>query len=355
LFNNKSFLFKIAECFMKVMHYNFGKEGGAENFFVHLVNALARAGVEQTCVIRPGRSWRKDIEGVAQLVESNYRYLSFDRVLLPMKVMRMARREKPNALFSWMTRASRLMPAYDGCIKISRLGNYPPHLGFFKNTDVLVCNTPIIAEYVRKLGWKKGVEVISNFTNTERVTPVSRASLHTPDDATVVMSMGRFSPRKGFHNLIEAVAKLPGVYLWLAGDGGARADLEKQAVASGIENRVRFLGWQKDVRPFVAAANIFVMPSIYEPLGNVILEAWAQGLPVVSSRSEGPQWFMRDEENGLMVDIGDVVGFADAIAAIASDKNLANRLAEGGQKTLMSQFSEKSVVASYIELFKRKV
>lgn len=339
---------------MKVMHYHFGKDGGAERFFVHLVNALARRGVEQTAVIRPNRLWRKDIEPHARLIESNFRNLSPDRILLPLKVKHLARRERPDALFSWATRASRLMPNYKGCIKISRLGDYPTNLSYFKNTDVLVCNTPGIGEHVRRLGWKRGVEVISNFTNTERVTPIDRKSVDTPEDAPVVMSMGRFVPRKGFALLTEAVAKLPGVYLWLAGDGEEMGNVRKLAADLGVADRVRFLGWQKDTRPYVAAADIFVMPSSHEPLGNVILEAWAQQKPVVSSRSEGPTWFMRDGENGLLVDIGDTDGFTRAIERLINDRQLADHVAFGGHETLMGQFSEEAVANAYIELFRRK-
>ncbi len=92
---------------MKVMHYHFGKDGGAERFFVHLVNALARRGVEQTAVIRPNRLWRKDIEAAAKITESNFRNLSLDRMLLPYKGRTMARREKPDALIAWATAGQR--------------------------------------------------------------------------------------------------------------------------------------------------------------------------------------------------------------------------------------------------------
>lgn len=340
---------------MKVHHYHFGKDGGAEKFFVHLVGALGRRGVEQTAVIRPNRIWRKDIAPYATIIESNFRNLSPDRLLLPIKVNMMARREKPDALFSWATRASRLMPSYRGCIKLSRLGDYPTNLSYFKNTDVLVCNTPGIADHVRnKLGWTRGVEVISNFTDTDVVTPVARAAANTPEDAPVVMTMGRFVKRKRVHLLIEAISSLPGVYLWIAGDGEERGALEALVRERGMEDRVRFLGWQKDTRPYVAAADIFVMPSSHEPLGNVILEAWAQKRPVVSSRSEGPMWFMRDGENGLLVDVDDVAGFSLAIGQLLADKALAASVAEGGYKTLMQQFSEDAIAGAYIELFKRK-
>lgn len=339
---------------MKVSHFHFGKDGGAERFFVHLVNALARRGIEQTAVIRPNRVWRRDINAAVGVTESHFRNLSLDRVLLPRKVLRMARSSKPDALLAWAPRASELMPDYKGCIKVSRLGDYPTRLHYFKNTDVIVCNTPGIADHVRSLGWTRSVEVISNFTNTERVTPVDRRNVNTPEDAPVVMSMGRFVPRKGFALLTEAVAKLPGVYLWIAGDGEEMENVRKLAADLGVIDRVRFLGWQKDTRPYVAACDIFVMPSSHEPLGNVILEAWAQGKPVVSSRSEGPSWFMRDGDNGLLADIGDTDGFSRAIERLINDRQLTDRVVLGGQETLMGQFSEEAVANAYIELFKRK-
>ncbi|MBB3945661.1 glycosyltransferase involved in cell wall biosynthesis [Rhizobium skierniewicense] len=339
---------------MKVCHFHFGKDGGAERFFVHLVNALAKRGVEQSCVIRKNRVWRKDIETVARITQSNFRNLSLDRILLPIKVRAMAQTSKPDALMAWAPRASELMPNYKGCIKLSRLGDYPPKLDYFKNSDILVCNTPGIGDHVRALGWTRGVEIISNFTDTQVIAPVSRAALDTPDGAPVVMSMGRFVKRKGFHTLIDAVAALPGVYLWLAGDGEERERLEAQIDARGMRQRVRFLGWQDDTRPYVSAADVFVMPSSHEPLGNVILEAWAQKKPVVSSKSEGPLWFMQDGRNGLLAEIDDETSFASAISNLLNDKVLSQQVVDGGYETLMNQFSEEAVASSYIELFKRK-
>lgn len=339
---------------MNIIHFHFGKDGGAERFFVHLVNALARKGIEQRCIIRKNREWRREIADVAKIEESNFRNLSLDRIVLPYRVSSMARKLKPDAIMSWAPRASQLMPNYKGCIKLSRLGDYPTKLDYFKNTDILVCNTPGIAEHVKAIGWTRGVEVISNFTNTERAAPVSRASLDTPEDAPVVMSMGRFVRRKGFHDLIDAVAALPGVYLWIAGDGEERENLEAQVDARGMRDRMRFLGWQDDTRAYVAAADIFVMPSSHEPLGNVILEAWAQRKPVISSISEGPLWFMKDAEDGLLVDIGDVQGYTNAIRRLLDDAALAEKVAAGGNGTLMGQFSEEAVVSSYLELFNRK-
>ncbi len=336
---------------MKVMHFHFGKDGGAERFFVHLVNALAKRDVSQKVVIRPKRTWRKSIERAAEITESHFRNASLDRILLPLRVSRTARTWKPDALFAWMPRAARLMPNYHGCVRIARLGDYPLRLDYFKNIDVLVCNTPGIARHVKAMGWPRGIAVISNFTSTEHVAPVDRSVLDTPDGVPLISSLGRFVPRKGFDVVIHAVAKMDDAYLWILGDGEQAANLRALARSLGVENRVRFAGWQADPRPYLAASDVFAMASSHEPLGNVVLEAWAQRVPVVSTRAEGPQWFMRHEENGLLVDIGDVDGFVDGFRKILSRPALAETLVAGGARTLIDQFSEEAVTSAYLNLF----
>jgi glycosyltransferase involved in cell wall biosynthesis len=139
--------------------------------------------------------------------------------------------------------------------------------------------------------------------------------------------------------------------LWLVGDGEEREALQRQVEERGIAGRVRFAGWQADPAPYLAAADVFVMPSSHEPLGNVILEAWSVGKPVISSRSEGPLWFMRDGENGLLADIGDADGFASALMKIRSSPALAAKLVAGGSKTLNEQFSINGVTDAYLRLF----
>lgn len=339
---------------MKVAHFHFGKEGGAERFFVHLVNALHERGVDQKAVIRPNRTWQKDIEQAAELRLSNFRNASPDRILLPLYAKKMARNWEPDVMFAWMPRACRLIPANVKPLRIARLGDYPLRLDYFKNIDVLVCNTPGIAEHVKAMGWDRGVEMISNFTYAKASKPVSRASLDTPEDAFVVSSMGRFVPRKGFDVLIKAMEFHKSMYLWIMGGGEEEENLKALAKKLGVENRIRFAGWQKDPNAYVKASDVFAAASSHEPLGNIILEAWAQDVPVISTKSEGPSWFMNHGKDGLMVEIGDAEGFAKAFETLESDKKLAKKLVKGGQKTLQEKFSKKVITDAYLNLFSRK-
>jgi glycosyltransferase involved in cell wall biosynthesis len=195
------------------------------------------------------------------------------------------------------------------------------------------------------------VHVISNFTATRIGTPVDRARVNTPADAFVVVGVGRFVHRKGFHTLIEALKSSPGTILWMVGDGEERENLKNLAGSFGVQDRIRWLGWQADPLPYIAAADVFSMPSLHEPLGNVILEAWAAGKPVVSSLSEGPRWMMQDGVDGLLHAIGDAAGLAAAIERLRHDAALRQVIGAGGRATLAARFSEDGVSNSYLQLF----
>lgn len=339
---------------MRVLHFHFGKDGGAERFFVHLINGLSKAGVEQKIVIRPNRKWKVEIDPSIEVMESDFRTVSIDRLLLPLRVRKLIRNWRPDSVLGWMPKGAKLVPNEPEPLKLVRLGDYPLSLEKFRNIDVVVCNTPGIAAHVKKLGWTRGVTVISNFTDPQRVDPVVRSSLKTSDDAFVISSMGRFVPRKGFDVILRALARIPDAIFWAIGHGEQEENLRKLATDLGIADRVRFTGWQSDPRPFIAASDIFIAASSHEPLGNVILEAWAQRKPVVSTRSEGPSWFMADGRDGLMVDIGDAAAMADAVNRLRREPGLRGQLVAGGLETLQRQFSEAAVVRAYIELFGSK-
>ena len=335
----------------RILHMHFGKEGGAERFFVNLVQAFGEAGIEQRFVTRPGRIWHDEIAPLGPILQSNYRRISPGSLILTWRVRRMVRDWQPDVIMAWMSRSSRLIPDWPGAVKLTRLGDYPRHLKNFRNNDLIVANTPGIAEACRALGWTKPLQVVSNFARQVDIRPVRRADHDTPDDAFVIAGSGRFVGRKGFDTLIRAAALVPGAWLWLAGAGEREAELRALAEELGIAGRTRFFGWVDEPMHIVAAADVYVMPSRHEPLGNVILEAWHARVPVVSTRSEGPSWFATDGQDALMVDIDDAPGMAAAIARLRDDPALAARLVAGGAATLEAKFTKAQVIAHYMRLF----
>ncbi|MGY9038630.1 MAG: glycosyltransferase [Rhodobacterales bacterium] len=335
----------------RVLHIHFGKEGGAERFFVNLAHAFAERGVEQRFIIRPNRSWEPEISPLGPVIRNNFSRISPMSLVAHYQADRWVKSWKPDAVMAWMPRAGRLLHSWPDTVKLARMGDFPQNLKHFGKCDLLVGNLPGIATRCRDLGWTKPVLTISNFARDITPVAIDRASLNTPEDAFVVAASGRFVPRKGFDVLIRAVAKLPGAHLWLLGDGRERGNLEALARELGMAERVHFTGWVSEPFHVVAAADAFVMPSRHEPLGNTLLEAWKVGVPTVATRSEGPDWYMRDGIDGIVTEIDDHDAIAAGLARIRDDKTLAATFVAGARERLDQYFSKSAIVDAYLKVF----
>jgi glycosyltransferase involved in cell wall biosynthesis len=335
----------------KILHMHFGKEGGAERFFVNLVQGFREAGIEQRFIVRPNRLWTGEVTAIGPTITSEFRRWSPASPLLRWRVARMAATWQPDVIMAWMSRASRLMPAAPKAAKVTRLGDYPRHIRNFGNIDCIVGNTPDIEAACTRLGWTRRTAVVPVYPRAVDLRPVPRADMDTPQNAFVVVGSGRFIGRKGFDTLIRAVHRVPGAYLWLVGDGEDRAALQALVAELGMTDRTRFTGWVDEAMHYVAAGDVFVMPSRHEPFGNVIMEAWACRVPAVLTRSEGPRWVATDGGDSLLVDIDDAAAMAGAIARLRDDPALAARLVAGGSAALATRFNKDRVVTDYLDLF----
>ncbi|HXQ52749.1 MAG TPA: glycosyltransferase [Stellaceae bacterium] len=319
--------------------------GGAEAFFERLGIALHRAGETQRLVIR------RDAARAARLRQAGCEVVEISfggkldlrtRPALSAAIAEFA----PQVVLTWMNRASSACPAGD-FVRVGRLGGYYD-LKYYRGCDHLVANTRDIADYIVRGGWPaERVHYLPNFAARETVAKLPRASLSTPEDAPLALALGRLHRNKGFDVLLEAAALVPALHLWLAGEGEEREALERRAQALGIASRVRFLGWRDDVAALLASSDMLVSSSRHEPLGNVLLEAWAAGVPVAAAASEGPRELIRDGETGLLVPAEDAAALAAAMARLAGDGALRARLAEAGRERWEREFSERPIVALY--------
>jgi glycosyltransferase involved in cell wall biosynthesis len=324
------------------------RHGGAEEFFLRLALALHRAGQDQLVLLRH-ESHAETLRRAGVAVE----VLPFGG-LLDLSTSRGFRRAvaayRPAIVLTWMSRASRLCPRGE-FVHVARLGGYYD-LKYYRGCDYLVGNTRDIVAKIVAQGWPADrAHYLPNFVDAAPAVPVSRESLATPADAPLALALGRLHENKAFDVLLAAVARVPRLHLWLAGTGDLAAALERQARDLGIADRVRFLGWREDVAALLAAADMVVVPSRSEPLGNVVIEAWAAGRPVVAAASVGPRVLVADGDNGLLVPIDDPAALAAALARIASDGALRERLAAGGRAAYEAAFTEAVVVARYQDFF----
>jgi glycosyltransferase involved in cell wall biosynthesis len=146
--------------------------------------------------------------------------------------------------------------------------------------------------------------------------------------------VGRLAPQKGVAVLLEAFARCRvTASLLIVGDGPQRSLLERRARA--LRGEVRFAGFvpHVDVPAVLRHADVLVLPSVYEELGSVLVEAMAVGLPVIAGRVGGVPDLIRDGRNGLLVPPGDPAAFAGAIDRVLADPDLAGRLGVGARQT----------------------
>lgn len=334
-----------------------GDVGGAEEFFVRLVLALHRAGVAQRIAMRPNdaRGDRLRAAGVETL------HLPFGGMLDRRTVPGLAAAIddfRPDIVLSWMSRATAMTTraaarAALSPVRLARLGGYYD-LKYYAGCDHLVGNTPDIVRYLIENGWPEDrAHFVPNFVAASAAAPVPRAALGVPDGVPLLLAAGRLHRNKAFDVLIGALKSLDGVYLLLAGDGGEGNALEGLAYKLGVGSRVRMLGWRGDVANLMATADMLVCPSRIEPLGNVVIEAWARHLPVVAAAASGPAWLIHDGEDGLLVPADDATALAGAIRRLIDDPALAASLAVAGQARYAADYNEDAVVDRYLALFDR--
>jgi glycosyltransferase involved in cell wall biosynthesis len=328
-----------------------GPQGGAETFFVSLVLALHRAGLDQSVVIRENLARAVALRaGGAQPIELPFgRWSDFTTVPA---LKRVTAAYRPHVVLTWMNRASAMFPRGD-FLRLARLGGFYK-LKNYRRCDHLVCITPGLVEHVVAHGWPRDrAHYLPNFAAVGHAPPVARAALETPEDATVLLALGRLHDAKAFDVLLQALTMETRPYLWLAGDGPLRDELRQAAADLGIDGRVRFLGWREDRDALFAAADICVFPSRYEPHGTVTMEAWGHGRPLVAAAAEGPAAFVRDGADGLLVPTDDAPALAAAISRVMDEPGLAARLVEAGRVRHSAEFTEEACVANYLSLFRR--
>lgn len=325
------------------------KFGGAEAFFVRLVVALRRAGLNQRVVIRKNKI-RAEILRQGGIEPVELRFGGRLDILTRMGLKREITSFSPDIVMTWMNRASSMCPK-GNFIHVARLGGYY-QLKFYQNCNHLIGNTKDIVDYLVDNGWPiDQAHYLPNFVSGNPAVPLSREIFYTPSDAPLLLGLGRLHENKAFDVLLEALTHIPNAYLWLAGEGPKRSELESYAEKLGVKPRVRFLGWRNDTEKLLASCDVFVCPSRHEPLGNVVVEAWAQSKPVVAADSLGPGVLIDQKKNGVLVPINDSASLAQGIQNVLSDKDLYLAMARNGQKSYEKHFTESKVVEKYLSFF----
>jgi glycosyltransferase involved in cell wall biosynthesis len=189
------------------------------------------------------------------------------------------------------------------------------------------------------------------FAAAEPDRPAVRAALGIAPDAPLIGTVGRLAEVKQQGVLIRAFAQVVPVFptarLVLVGDGPLRAELEGLAASLGLGAAVLFAGYRSDPERFLAAMDVFVLPSRAEAMPLVIPEAWSAGRPVVASRVGGIPELIEDGKTGLLVEPGDVDGLAARLRRLLADPALAGALGRAGRELARASYDVTVMARAY--------
>lgn len=173
--------------------------------------------------------------------------------------------------------------------------------------------------------------------------------LRADDDSLIVGSVGRLHYQKGYEYLIEAsktvLENYPNVKFVLIGDGELRDSLDSFAKKIGVDNNFVFLGNRTDIPELLTQIDIFVLPSLWEGLPLVLLEAMAAKKPIVATDVNGIVEIIESEKEGILVPPKNSVELSSALIRLLKDEELRKRLAENGYKKVWSEFSLSKMIA----------
>ncbi len=169
-----------------------------------------------------------------------------------------------------------------------------------------------------------------------------RELLGLPPDGVIALFVGRLANYKGVADLLEAWRRLAPERALLLLLGGMAVDDPLSVPVEGPGVLVR--GWVADVRPYLHAADIFVLPSHAEGMSNSLLEAMACGLPAVATRVGAAPAMIAGGQSGLLVDAGDVDALAGALGRLIGDAELRARLGAAAERTAHERYSIGAVV-----------
>jgi glycosyltransferase involved in cell wall biosynthesis len=184
----------------------------------------------------------------------------------------------------------------------------------------------------------------------------ARAQASVREGDLVIGALGSYYPVKGHRDLVEAMpqvlAAFPRAVLLLAGQGALASALAEQAEALGVSSRVRVVGYQADPRDFLAALDLFVMPSHSEGMPLALLEAAAMARPIVATAVGGMPQLIEDGMSGLLVPPADPAALARAITRLLGDHALAARCAREASARVTTRWSIDRVAERYAALLR---
>ena len=206
-----------------------------------------------------------------------------------------------------------------------------------------------------RIYYTRGIGVDTNRYASSQVSQEDvkqvRQELNLADSDTLMLCIAEFTPRKRHQDLLNALAKLnnPQVHIALAGEGPLKDEMKQLAEKLNIDRQLHFLGYRQDIPVLIQAASAVLLVSQQEGLPRSIMEAMCLNTPVIGSNIRGTQDLLEDG-CGLLAELGDTSGLAEAMAQIVNDPESAQEIAQKA-KDKMVDYDTKQIIEEYTKIF----
>lgn len=232
-----------------------------------------------------------------------------------------------------------------------------------RRTDAVVGNSQAVVEFYRSAGVRADrlVMIHSGIACESAARVESREAIRAPLGVSasdpLILFAGRLAEQKRVADLLFALDLLQhvrdDVKTWIVGSGPLERELKERARAHRLEAKVSFLGHRADVPRLLSAADVCVLPSAYEGLPNIVLEAMCSEVPVVATAAPGTTELIEDGVSGLLVPVGKPAELTRAMRKIILDPELGRRLAGAAKARVTAEFSAAKMAAEFAALYER--
>ncbi|MGB9702739.1 MAG: glycosyltransferase family 4 protein [Candidatus Kapaibacteriota bacterium] len=237
------------------------------------------------------------------------------------------------------------------------------HNWVYKNTDGAI----VIAEFMKKqlaettIIPENKIEFVYIGIELDKYNPLNfnkvelRKKLNIPPDSFVIINIARMDSLKDQGTLIKAFAdaNIPDSLLLLVGEGEHKNIYQELVTKLGLSDKVRFLGFRKDLPELLNASDLFVLPTLSETLGIVLLEAMASRLPVIGTNSGGVPELIQNGHNGFLFEPKDNETLKELIIKIYKDKYTTQQMAENAFKFVQKEFDYKTQTDKFFDFLLR--
>lgn len=356
---------------LAIVRQKYRPDGGAERFVSRALTALSNQNLELNVITREWQGEKQDDwhihicdprkwgrisreRGFAHAARELWQQQQFDIVQSHERIPGCdIYRAGDGVHRRWLLQRARILPAWRAqMLTVDRYHRYvmraEREMYQAPELKAVICNAEMIKREIVEdfdIDAKK-IHVIYNSIDSSRFVPAQeaqRAALRQqfglPADAVVFCFVGSGFERKGLASAIRAIA---GTAAWLIVVGQDKAEHRYRDLARslGCEGQIRFLGMQKETLPFYQLSDGLLLPTLYDPFPNVILEAMACGLPVITSESCGGAEFIQQGQNGFYCDALDINTLKEAITATPSlEKN--NNMGRAARERVIDATPEK--------------